>query len=139
MERQALNVFRMELLGAKVVPVEKGQGHLKDAVDEALNDLVQNYQNTFYLLGSAVRPHPYPTMVKHFQSIISEESKAQILEKEGKLPTAVIAATGGGINAIGAFAHYIDEPNVRLIGVELRAEPRLYLKEFQPLFTVLNV
>ncbi|WP_342434085.1 tryptophan synthase subunit beta [Neobacillus sp. FSL H8-0543] len=117
-ERQALNVFRMELLGAKVIPVEKGQGRLKDAVDEALGDLVQNYQNTFYLLGSAVGPHPYPTMVKHFQAIISEESKRQILEKEGKLPTAVIACTGGGSNAIGAFAHYIEEKNVRLIGVE---------------------
>lgn len=117
-ERQALNVFRMELLGAKVVAVEKGQGRLKDAVDEALNDLVQNYENTFYLLGSAVGPHPYPTLVKHFQSIISEESKRQILEKEGKLPTAIIACAGGGSNAIGAFAHYIDEDNVRLIGVE---------------------
>ncbi|CAH0159444.1 Tryptophan synthase beta chain [Peribacillus simplex] len=117
-ERQALNVFRMELLGAKVVAVEKGQGRLKDAVDEALNDLVQNYENTFYLLGSAVGPHPYPTIVKHFQSIISEESKRQILEKEGKMPTAIIACAGGGSNAIGAFAHYIDEDNVRLIGVE---------------------
>lgn len=117
-ERQALNVFRMELLGAKVVPVEAGQGRLKDAVDAALGDLVENYQNTFYLLGSAVGPHPYPAMVKHFQSVISEESKRQILEKEGKLPTAVLACTGGGSNAIGAFAHYIDEPNVRLIGVE---------------------
>jgi tryptophan synthase beta chain len=117
-ERQALNVFRMELLGARVVPVEAGQGRLKDAVDAALGDLVENYQNTFYLLGSAVGPHPYPAMVKHFQSVISEESKRQILEKEGKLPTAVLACTGGGSNAIGAFAHYIDEPNVRLIGVE---------------------
>ncbi|MCM3690154.1 tryptophan synthase subunit beta [Neobacillus niacini] len=117
-ERQALNVFRMELLGAKVIPVEKGQGRLKDAVDEALADLVQNYQTTFYLLGSAVGPHPYPSMVKHFQSIISEESKRQIIEKEGRLPTAVIACTGGGSNAIGAFAHYIDEKYVRLIGVE---------------------
>ncbi len=124
-ERQSLNVFRMELLGAKVVPVEKGQGRLKDAVDEALNDLMENYKNTFYLLGSAVGPHPYPTMVKHFQSIISEESKAQILEKEGKLPTAVLAATGGGSNAIGAFAHYIDEPAVRLIGVEPAEAPTL--------------
>lgn len=124
-ERQALNVFRMELLGAKVVPVEKGQGRLKDAVDEALGDLVQNYKNTFYLLGSAVGPHPYPTMVKHFQSIISEESKRQILEKEEKLPTAVIACVGGGSNAIGAFAHYIDEKNVRLIGVEPEEAPTL--------------
>jgi tryptophan synthase beta chain len=117
-ERQALNVFRMELLGAKIVTVDKGQGRLKDAVDEALADLVQNYENTFYLLGSAVGPHPFPTMVKHFQSVISEESKRQILEKEGKLPDAVIAVTGGGSNAIGSFAHYIDEPSVRLIGVE---------------------
>jgi tryptophan synthase beta chain len=124
-ERQALNVFRMELLGAKVVPVDKGQGRLKDAVDEALGDLVQNYKDTFYLLGSAVGPHPYPTMVKHFQSIISEESKRQVLEKEGKLPTAVIACTGGGSNAIGAFAHYIDEKNVRLIGVEPAEAPTM--------------
>ncbi|MCO7175801.1 tryptophan synthase subunit beta [Sporolactobacillus kofuensis] len=117
-ERQALNVFRMELLGAKVVPVEKGQGRLKDAVDVALEDLVQNHETTFYLLGSAVGPHPYPTMVHHFQSIISEESKRQILEKEGKLPAAVVACVGGGSNAIGAFSHYIDEPSVRLVGVE---------------------
>jgi tryptophan synthase beta chain len=124
-QRQALNVFRMELLGAKVVPVEKGQGRLKDAVDEALGDLVQNYKNTFYLLGSAVGPHPYPTMVKHFQSVISEESKRQILEQEGKLPTGVIACAGGGSNAIGAFAHYIDEKDVRLIGVEPKEAPTL--------------
>ncbi|MFD1269884.1 tryptophan synthase subunit beta [Paenibacillus motobuensis] len=123
--RQALNVFRMELLGATVVPVNKGQGRLKDAVDEALNDLVMNYQNTFYLLGSAVGPHPFPTMVKHFQSIISEESRRQILEKEGRLPDAVIACVGGGSNAIGAFAHYIDEPGVRLIGVEPDQAPTL--------------
>ncbi|MBB6176488.1 tryptophan synthase beta chain [Anoxybacillus tengchongensis] len=116
--RQALNVFRMELLGAKVVPVAKGQGRLKDAVDEALNDYVQNYEHTFYLLGSAVGPHPYPTIVKHFQSVISEESKRQMIEKEGRLPDVVIACAGGGSNAIGAFAHYIDEPSVRLIGVE---------------------
>ncbi|WJQ82373.1 tryptophan synthase subunit beta [Brevibacillus brevis] len=124
-KRQALNVFRMELLGAKVIAVSKGQGRLKDAVDEALNDLVQNYQNTFYLLGSAVGPHPFPTMVKYFQSIISEESKRQILEKEGRLPDAVIAAVGGGSNAIGAFAHYIEEPSVRLIGVEPDQAPTL--------------
>ncbi|UFJ42555.1 tryptophan synthase subunit beta [Brevibacillus humidisoli] len=116
--RQALNVFRMELLGAKVIPVSKGQGRLKDAVDEALDDLVANYRDTFYLLGSAVGPHPFPTMVKHFQSIISEESKSQILEKEGRLPDAVIACAGGGSNAIGAFAHYLQDKEVRLIGVE---------------------
>jgi tryptophan synthase beta chain len=123
--RQALNVFRMELLGAKVVPVSKGQGRLKDAVDEALNDLVQNYKHTFYLLGSAVGPHPFPTMVKHFQSVVSEESKRQILEKEGRLPDAVLACVGGGSNAIGAFAHYMDEPSVRLIGVEPDQAPTL--------------
>lgn len=124
-KRQALNVFRMELLGAKVVAVEKGQGRLKDAVDEALGDLIQNHENTFYLLGSAVGPHPYPTIVKHFQSIISKESKRQILEIEGKLPTAIVACAGGGSNAIGAFAHYIDDEEVRLIGVEPDKAPSL--------------
>lgn len=116
--RQALNVFRMELLGAKVEPVHKGQGRLKDAVDEALNDLVENYENTFYLLGSAVGPHPFPTIVSHFQAIISKESKRQILEKEGKLPDMIVACVGGGSNAIGAFSEYIPEKNVRLVGVE---------------------
>ncbi|MGO4374855.1 pyridoxal-phosphate dependent enzyme, partial [Paenibacillus sp. MCAF20] len=95
------------------------------AVDEALGDLVRNYKNTFYLLGSAVGPHPFPTMVKHFQAVISEESKQQILEKEGRLPDAVVACAGGGSNAIGAFAHYIDEPSVRLIGVEPDQAPTL--------------
>lgn len=123
-KRQALNVFRMELLGARVVSVDKGQGRLKDAVDAALNDLVENYENTFYLLGSAVGPHPYPTMVKHFQSVISEEAKQQIIAKEGKLPTAVVACAGGGSNAIGAFAHFIDD-DVRLIGVEPAEAPSL--------------
>lgn len=125
MERQALNVFRMELLGAEVVPVTAGQGRLKDAVDAALNDLIENYAHTFYLIGSVVGPHPFPSMVKHFQSIISEEAKAQILEVEGKLPTAVVACAGGGSNAIGAFAHFIDEENVRLIGVEPKEAPTL--------------
>lgn len=123
--RQALNVFRMELLGAKVVSVSKGQGRLKDAVDVALDDLVENYASTFYLLGSAVGPHPFPSIVKHFQSIISEESKRQFVEKEGRLPDAVIACVGGGSNAIGAFAHYIEEPSVRLIGVEPDQAPTL--------------
>lgn len=118
MKRQALNVFRMELLGAKVVPVAKGQGRLKDAVDEALNDLVENYKHTYYLLGSAVGPHPYPSIVKYFQSVISEESKRQIIAKEGKLPNAVIACIGGGSNAIGAFANYVEDEEVALIGVE---------------------
>src|SRR5699024_9878732 len=105
--------------------VDKGQGRLKDAVDEALNDLIENDEDTFYLLGSAVGPHPYPTMVKHFQAIISQESKQQILKKEGKLPSAVIACVGGGSNAIGAFAHFIEEPDVRLIGVEPAEAPTI--------------
>lgn len=117
-KRQALNVFRMELLGAEVVPVSEGQGRLKEAVDAALNELVENYETTFYLLGSAVGPHPFPSMVRHFQSIISEEAKRQILSKEGKLPEAIVACVGGGSNAIGAFAHFIDDKDVRLIGVE---------------------
>ncbi len=117
-ERQALNVFRMELLGANVVAVSEGQARLKDAVDAAFADLVENYENTFYLLGSAVGPHPFPTMVKHFQSVISQESRQQILEKEGKLPYAVIACVGGGSNAIGSFAEYLPDEDVRLIGVE---------------------
>lgn len=117
-KRQALNVFRMELLGAKVVAVDKGNGLLKEAVDEAFLDLVENHDNTFYLIGSAVGPSPYPEMVEYFQSVISRESRAQHLEKEGKLPTAIIAAVGGGSNAAGAFAHYINDEGVRLIGVE---------------------
>ncbi|SFE31986.1 tryptophan synthase subunit beta [Alteribacillus iranensis] len=116
--RQELNVFRMELLGATVVPVEKGEGRLKDAVDVALEDLIENYETTFYLIGSAVGPHPYPTIVHYFQSIISKESKRQIQEIEGRLPDAVIACVGGGSNAIGSFSHYIEEEGVRLIGAE---------------------
>lgn len=117
-KRQSLNVFRMELLGAKVVPVTRGSGTLKDAVDAALLDLIENHKDTFYMLGSAVGPHPYPTMVKHFQSIISREAKAQILEAEGRLPDAVLACVGGGSNAIGIFAEFIPDKEVRLIGIE---------------------
>lgn len=117
-KRQALNVFRMELLGAKVVAVSKGQGRLKDAVDEAFTDLVQNYDHTFYLLGSAIGPHPFPMMVRRFQSVIGKESRKQILQKEGRLPYAVIACIGGGSNAIGSFAEYLSDEHVRLIGVE---------------------
>ncbi|WP_207732402.1 pyridoxal-phosphate dependent enzyme [Heliobacterium chlorum] len=106
------------MLAAIPVAVDKGQGRLKEAVDEALTDFVQNYQDTFYLLGSAVGPHPFPEMVKFFQSVVSEESKRQILDKEGRLPDAILACVGGGSNAIGAFAHYIEEASVRLIGVE---------------------
>lgn len=124
-ERQALNVFRMELLGAEVVAVDKGRGRLKEAVDEAFADLVANQEDTFYLIGSAVGPYPYPEMVKFFQSIISEESRKQILEKEGKLPSAVVACTGGGSNAIGAFANYLEDREVRLIGVEPAEAPSI--------------
>ncbi len=124
-ERQALNVFRMQLLGAEVVAVEDGRGRLKEAVDAAFEDLVKNHQDTFYLIGSAVGPYPYPEMVKYFQSIISEESKRQILEKENKLPTAIVACVGGGSNAIGSFASYLDDKDVRLIGVEPSEAPSI--------------
>lgn len=117
-KRQALNVFRMEILGAKVVAVNHGDGSMKEAIDEALEDLAQNYENTFYLLGSAVGPHPYPSIVKHFQAIISKEAREQILEAEGRLPDAVLACVGGGSNAIGAFANFMEDSSVRLIGVE---------------------
>ncbi len=116
--RQALNVFRMELLGAKVVPVTSGTRTLKDAVDEALNDLVANYQTTYYMLGSAVGPDPYPEMVKYFQSVIGREAKEQILEAEGRLPDYIIACVGGGSNAIGLFAPFFDDSSVKMIGVE---------------------
>ncbi|MDR3586664.1 MAG: tryptophan synthase subunit beta [Desulfosporosinus sp.] len=116
--RQSLNVFRMELLGAKVVSVTAGSRTLKDAVDAALMDFAVNYESTFYMLGSAVGPHPFPTLVKHFQSIISREARQQILEAEGKLPDVVMACVGGGSNAIGMFANFIADPTVRLIGVE---------------------
>src|SRR5699024_4727573 len=107
------------------VNVYKGLGRLIDVVDEALNVLIENDEDTFYLLGSAVGPHPYPTMVKHFQAILRHESKQQILKKEGKLPSAVIACVGGGSNAIGAFVHFIEEPDVRLIGVEPAEAPTI--------------
>lgn len=116
--RQALNVFRMELLGAKVVSVKTGTKTLKDAVDEALNDLIANYQNTYYMLGSAVGPDPYPEMVKYFQSVIGVEAKEQILELEGRLPDYLVACVGGGSNAIGLFAPFYDDAQVKMIGVE---------------------
>jgi len=116
--RQALNVFRMELLGAKVVPVKTGTRTLKDAVDEALNDLIANYKDTFYMLGSAVGPDPYPEMVKHFQSVIGRETKQQIMELEGRLPDYLVACVGGGSNAIGMFAPFYDDKEVKMVGVE---------------------
>lgn len=116
--RQALNVFRMELLGAKVVTVKSGTRTLKDAVDEALNDLIVNYKDTYYMLGSAVGPDPYPEMVKYFQSIIGNEAKQQILEIEGRLPDYLVACVGGGSNAIGLFAPFYDDTAVKMVGVE---------------------
>ncbi|MGF7186574.1 tryptophan synthase beta chain [Desulfitispora alkaliphila] len=116
--RQELNVFRMELLGAKVNRVQSGSKTLKDAVDEALNDLAQNYENTYYMLGSAVGPHPYPTIVAYFQSIIGREAKEQVLSQEGKLPDYVVACVGGGSNAIGMFKPFVDDESVKIVGVE---------------------
>ncbi len=118
MERQRLNVFRMELLGAKVVPALGGRQTLKDAVDEALGDFVQNADNTYYLLGSAVGPHPYPLMVREFQSVIGKEARAQIIEKEGKLPDYLVACVGGGSNAIGLFHPFFEDKSVNIVGVE---------------------
>ncbi len=117
-DRQAPNVFRMKLMGAKVIPVDNGSGSLKDAINEALRDWAASYDDTHYLLGTAAGPHPFPKMVKHFQKVIGEEAKQQILEQVGKLPDAVIACVGGGSNAIGIFADFIKEDSVRLIGVE---------------------
>lgn len=117
-QRQKLNVFRMTLLGAEVHPVKTGTRTLKDAVDAAFADFAANLADTFYIVGSAVGPYPYPQMVKDFQSVISKEARAQILAKEGRLPTAVIACVGGGSNAIGSFAEFIDDQAVRLIGAE---------------------
>ena len=117
MRRQSMNVERMRLLGAEIVPVTSGTATLKDATSEAIRDWVENVDTTYYLLGSAVGPHPYPTMVRRFQQIIGEEARQQILEKTAKLPDAVIACVGGGSNAIGIFTAFIDDP-VELIGVE---------------------
>ncbi|ATY84040.1 tryptophan synthase subunit beta [Kyrpidia spormannii] len=117
MKRQALNVFRMELLGAKVIPATSGNRTLKEAVDEALMYFA-GHPDSFYLLGSAVGPHPYPLMVRHFQSVIGQEARAQILEKEGRLPDYVVAAVGGGSNAIGLFYPFVEDLSVKIIGVE---------------------
>lgn len=117
-ERQALNVFRMELLGAKVVAVESGTKTLKDAVNEALRQWTANVNDTYYVLGSVMGPHPYPEMVRDFQSVIGKEVKAQMLEKEGRLPDIVMACVGGGSNAMGLFYDFIPDKEVQLIGVE---------------------
>ena len=118
MERQSLNVYRMELLGAKVTGVKSGTRTLKDAVNEAMRDWVTNIDTTYYLLGSVMGPHPYPTMVRDFQKIIGEEAKRQHFELEGKLPDCVVACVGGGSNAMGIFYDFIPESSVRLVGAE---------------------
>lgn len=117
-ERQKLNVFRMELLGAKVIPVTSGTGTLKDATNEAIRTWVARAEDTFYIIGSAVGPHPYPTMVRDFQKIIGEETKAQMLDAEGRLPDHVYACVGGGSNSIGMFYPFIEDKGVELVGVE---------------------
>ena len=122
MRRQALNVVRMRLLGAEVRQVDSGSRTLKDAINEAMRDWVANVHETYYLLGSALGPHPYPLMVREFQSVIGREARAQILEQAGRLPDVVVACVGGGSNAIGIFDGFVDDPAIRLIGVEAGGE-----------------
>jgi len=117
-ERQKPNVFRMRLLGAEIVPVSSGTGTLKDAMNEALRDWVTNVETTFYVIGTAAGPHPYPELVRDFQSVIGREARAQMLEREGRLPDAVMACIGGGSNAIGLFHPFLEDEGVRMIGVE---------------------
>lgn len=118
MERQSLNVYRMQLLGAKVTGVESGTGTLKDAVNEAMRDWATNVENTYYLIGSTMGPHPYPMIVRDFQKVIGQEIRQQLQEREGKLPDCVVACVGGGSNAMGAFYDFIPEKSVRLVGAE---------------------
>ncbi|MCK5176669.1 MAG: tryptophan synthase subunit beta, partial [Candidatus Aenigmarchaeota archaeon] len=117
-ERQKLNVFKMKLCGADVIPVSSGAGTLKDAVNEALRDWIANIKSTYYVLGSVVGPHPYPSLIRDFQKIIGEETKEQIMQIEGKLPKAIVACVGGGSNAIGIFYDFIENKEVELYGVE---------------------
>jgi tryptophan synthase beta chain len=118
MERQALNVFRMRLLGAKVTPVESGSRTLKDAINEAIRDWVTNVETTFYIFGSVLGPHPYPLIVRDFQRIMGVEARSQILETEGRLPNLLLACVGGGSNAMGLFHAFLDDPDVNMVGVE---------------------
>lgn len=118
MKRQSLNVYRMELLGAKVTGVDSGTGTLKDAINEAMRDWTANVEHTYYLIGSVMGPHPYPEMVRDFQKIIGEEAKVQLREREGKLPDCVVACVGGGSNAMGMFYDFIPDQSVRLVGAE---------------------
>ena len=122
MDRQALNVFRMRLLGTKVCRVDAGSRTLKDAINEAMRDWVTNVGDTYYILGSVLGPHPYPLMVREFQAVIGREAREQILEQAGRLPDLVVACVGGGSNAMGIFDSFIDEPSVRLVGVEAGGE-----------------
>ncbi len=117
-ERQKPNVFRMKLLGAEVIPVSAGNGTLKDAMNEALRDWVTNVEDTYYLIGTAAGPHPYPELVRDFQSVIGNEARQQILEQEGRLPDVIVAAVGGGSNAIGLFHPFLDDASVKIVGVE---------------------
>jgi tryptophan synthase beta chain len=117
-ERQKPNVFRMRLLGADIVPVTAGAGTLKDAMNEALRDWVTNVESTYYLIGTAAGPHPYPELVRDFQSVIGKEAREQILEMEGRLPDALVACIGGGSNAIGLFHPFLDDTDVAIYGVE---------------------
>jgi tryptophan synthase beta chain len=121
-KRQALNVFRMELLGARVHPVKSGSRTLKDAINEAMRDWVTNVRTTYYCIGSVMGPHPYPTLVRNFQRVIGLEARAQILEREGRLPDVLVACVGGGSNAIGLFHPFLDDPDVRFVGVEPAGE-----------------
>ncbi len=117
-ERQQTNVFRMKLLGAEIVPVTSGTGTLKDAMNEALRDWVTNVDDTFYIIGTVAGPHPYPAMVRDFQAVIGHETRSQMLEKQGRLPDSLVACVGGGSNAIGLFYPFLDDPDVKMIGVE---------------------
>jgi len=117
-ERQSLNVFRMQLMGAQVVPVEAGDRTLKDAINEALRDWSASFEQTHYLLGTAAGPHPFPTIVREFQRVIGKEARSQIVEQLGRLPDSVVACVGGGSNAIGLFADFLEDKQVELIGVE---------------------
>jgi len=122
MERQALNVFRMRLMGAEVRPVEAGTGTLKDATSEAIRDWVTNVESTHYILGSVAGPHPYPMLVREFHVVIGQETRAQSQEKWGGLPDILLACVGGGSNAMGLFSEFVNEPNVRMIGIEAAGE-----------------
>ena len=124
--RQELNLFRMKLLGARVVPVSAGSKTLKDAINESMRDWVTNVRTTYYMLGSVLGPHPYPLMVRDFQSVIGREVRAQILEKEGRLPDVLIACVGGGSNSIGLFYDFVSDKQIRMVGVEAGGRsPRL--------------